>query len=165
MPDPILNKRGEPITYTRDKYESVGFNAELADEVLAIIAAMPQRWNQGLWAESKSCPAEDKDILEEAWSCGTAMCFAGWAVAIGHDLEWYQPYEGEACEAVPAGEAEVFTDNWGDRYVNGMSIFEAAAYLLGISDTDAEALFDGCNDLEDLQRLVANFKRKYGVAS
>lgn len=158
LPVELLDRDGIPITYKRDKYESVGFNAELADEVLAVIAAMPKLWQQDEWAVSDKCPTGEADILEEAWSCGTAMCFAGWAVALGHELEWFD--QDGYCSAAPSGEAEVVDYYWGER-LSGMSVPSAATYLLGINFDEADNLFDGKNSLDDLERKVAMLKRKY----
>lgn len=160
----LLNRDGNPIEYKKEKYVSVGFNADLADEVIAVIEAMPERWDQETWATSEKCPDPEKDILEEGWSCGTGMCFAGWSVAIGHELEWIEsnsPYS-PGCFAIPAGEAEIPSFMpVRESYVKGMTIQQAARYLLGITEGEADDLFNGDNDLEDIKQRVEKLKRKY----
>jgi hypothetical protein len=53
-------------------------NAELAYKVLDHIDAHPEQWNQGDWLGKTSC--------------GTAGCFAGWAVVLaGLDLLFDEP--------------------------------------------------------------------------
>lgn len=160
----LLNRDGNPIEYKKEKYVSVGFNADLADEVIAVIEAMPERWDQEAWAMSKKCPDPEKDILEEGWSCETGMCFAGWAVAIGHELEWIDTdsriYPG--CFAIPAGEAEIPSLMPArESYVQGMTIAQAATYLLGITEYEADRLFYSGNNLEDIKQRVERLKWKY----
>lgn len=160
----LLDRDGNPIEYKKEKYESVGFNADLADEVIAVIEAMPERWDQETWATSEKCPDPDKDILEEGWSCGTGMCFAGWSVAIGHELEWIESNSQfyPCCFAIPAGEAEIPSFMPArESYAQGMTIEEAARYLLGITVSEADALFAAGSNLEDIKQHVAKLKRKY----
>jgi hypothetical protein len=69
-------------------------NAELAYRILDHIDAVPEQWDQREW-------------------CGTAKCFAGWAV----DLSGERP------------------DDFG--MVNGVHVAERAAQLLGFASTTA----------------------------
>lgn len=110
-------------------------NAALAHATLDQIDAHPEIWNQASW-------------------CGTAKCFAGWAVEL-------------------SGER---VTSWGE--VNGVHVAERAAQLLGFAseaqldvaglaatypngepDEDDGGpeweLFSACNTREDLGRLVA----------
>lgn len=178
MPDPILNKQGEPISYTRDKYESVGFNAELADEVLEVIHAFPENHNQDAWCQpgndrhnywgdesDPSCEVAVRDQfienpIETAWSCGTGMCFAGWTVALGVGLDWDEVTRNGEPAVVGGVERDPrYGTFWGSE------IAEAAIQLLGITRREANKLFAADNTESDLEKIVAKLKRKYGVES
>jgi hypothetical protein len=117
-------------------------NAELAYRVLDQIDAHPEQWDQTRWWKAADMPS--------GVSCGTAGCFAGWAVSLsggriargGHD-----------CTArVESGLGKL----------NGDYVPVAAAALLGLpmqdpwSEDEAEnlALFHENNTREDLGRLV-----------
>jgi hypothetical protein len=102
-------------------------NAELAYRVLDRIDAEPYRWIQGDWATETDC--------------GTAYCFAGWAVVLaGREPVW------------DYGECSYVAD---DRGVDEGTQFigDAAREALGVEDTGS--LFDGFNTREDLGRIVA----------
>jgi hypothetical protein len=117
-------------------------NVELAERVLARIEANPAQWNQGLWA------------LRTA--CGTAYCFAGWAVKLAlpqaeflfgratysdtQAVHAYVPEEGEA------------------------SIQALAAEALGLGSEAADVLFWGENTLDDLRGYVRSLKEEGWLA-
>lgn len=170
MPNSILNKAGEPITYKRDKYESIGFNAELAHEVLDVIRAFPDNHDQSAWCTPGPATGEEacettlrdefiEDPIETAWSCGTGMCFAGWAVALGVGLDWDERAPGQ-----PWSDPGVVGGVEGPR-LSGSSIAEAARQLLGITYSDAYKLFESDNTLDDLEHIVARLERKYAEQS
>jgi hypothetical protein len=106
-------------------------NAELAYAVLDQIDAHPDQWEQGTWATRSKC--------------GTAFCFAGWAVVLsGRTLIW------DSRNRVHA-EAEFVLD---DRTEAGQQwLADAAREALGIDDSTF--LFAGNTDREELGRLVA----------
>ncbi len=110
-------------------------NAELAYMVLDQIDAHPETWNQG------------------TWDCGTAACFAGWAVRISGGVSEERVID----TYVVAGPEHVV-----DRPVS-----TAAELLLRHSCGTAEGdLFDPFNTREDLGRLVAEiFGPRPGGAS
>jgi len=118
-------------------------NAELAYAVLDHIDAHPEQWDQERWWRSAD--------MAPGTACGTAGCFAGWAVA----LSGGQIARGEhtADARVASGLAA-----WAGAYVP-----VAAAALLGLSMEDPHSedeaenleLFDQDNTREDFGRLVA----------
>lgn len=100
-------------------------NAELAYAVLDQIDAHPETWNQGIW------------------DCGTAACFAGWAVRLSGGRSLNIDMETRVIS--------------GPEHIVGLPVEEAAEELLGYSqlgDIDDD-LFDGCNTRERLGLLVA----------
>lgn len=107
-------------------------NAELAYRVLDQIDAHPESWNQG------------------TWDCGTAACFAGWAVRLSGG------------KVDPLGDSLDPSVTEGPDEIVGLAVDVAAERLLR-SDcrsaaTDAEDagdLFGAFNTREDLGQLVA----------
>lgn len=103
-------------------------NAELAYKILDQIDAHPKRWVQNDWMTNTEC--------------GTAYCFAGWAVVLsGGTLEHrgYDVYVASGPEEIVEARVE-----W------------AADQLLGIADiTTDEDLYCGLNCRRDLDRIVA----------
>lgn len=98
-------------------------NAELAYRVLDHIDAHPEAWQQGLWVTD----------------CGTAYCFAGWALTMtGHTLG---------------------PDGYGVRLdgqvVDGLKVRRAATAELAITEFEAAELFASSNDREDLGTIVS----------
>jgi len=117
-------------------------NAELAYLVLDHIDAHPEQWDQGRWISRP-----------DGADCGTAGCFAGWACMLsGNQPDWTMS-NGKWTNTVTA---DGYWKYVGDR----------AAELLGISEVDAEMLFDADNQRDDLDRHVAEiFGPRPGSAS
>jgi hypothetical protein len=120
-------------------------NTALLERVLAQIEAAPAQWDQGNYASQTDLANGE---------CGTAYCFAGWAVALTYpaakfaftDTQSHWPTDRTATTVV-LNPAE-FT---------GPAVIDAVARdLLGISDKTAEVLFEGGNSLDDLRRMVAD---------
>lgn len=108
-------------------------NATLAYAVLDQIDARPDLWNQHEW-------------------CGTAMCFAGWAVELSGARANGNGMIGDLHVADLAARLLGFEDE--------IEINEAgreATYPDGLPDGDHDEyeLFSACNKREDLGRLVA----------
>lgn len=167
MCNPILDRNGNPITYKKDKYESTGFNSELAHEVLEVIRAFPDNHDQSSWCspgdDDYACEAEKQDAfiddpIETAWSCGTGMCFAGWAVALSVGLDFeYMKFVGEP---TVVGGVNFAPDGYGWNEIG-----EAARQLLGINRYEADDLFLAENTLGDLEQKVADLEHKYARRS
>lgn len=102
-------------------------NAELAYAVLDQIDAHPEAWNQA------------------TWQCGTAACFAGWAVRLSGGV--MENVNGQAWHVIVA-------DGLGE--LNGMEVANAADRLLGVDMWVApDDLYSEGNTREDLGRMVA----------
>lgn len=101
------------------------FNSELAHKVLDQIALHPELHNQAVWAKKTSC--------------GTAHCFAGWAVQIAR--------------VEPLIVDEIFF-RFQNKSGNFISIGQEAERLLGITSSEADVLFAGDNYFEDLREMV-----------
>jgi hypothetical protein len=91
------------------------FNADLARRTLAAIEADLPHWRQSSWISKTDC--------------GTAYCFAGWAVKLhdGTDPDEKTPIQYKAEEA------------------------------LGLDPWLAKPLFDGSNTLGELREMVAQY--------
>lgn len=109
-------------------------------------------WRQGVWAE---VPRTALDTAEETtWhdmkqhvvpinACGTRKCFAGWAVSIAHPgAKLLVDDSGEASLVqLPDGTVE---------FISTRAIKD-----LELDHSDADSLFSGSNDVDDLhQNLV-----------
>lgn len=104
-------------------------NLPLLWATLEEIQSHPENWNQGLWRTNA-----DDGVLPEGNTCGTAYCFAGTA-------------------AVLAG--HVVNANGFVRYGLGRTHVSLVAEAeLGLDALTADELFDGTNDLDDIQRVV-----------
>lgn len=108
------------------------FNTELARRVLAAIDAEPRRWDQSVYCRK-----------DEA--CGTAMCFAGWTVALS---------------GIPLDPGTVWTIWTTGPDANPVqdNIPDAATRLLGLADHELEhyavRLFAAGNSREMLGQYV-----------
>lgn len=129
------------------RYELPELNVDLLDKTLDHIHTLEafreegveigDRWNQGNWA-----------LQEE---CGTACCFAGWAVKLaGHRLVTTGEctcgcgsYSNELVVELPDGTTE--------------RVAEVAKRELGFAGDEIE-LFNSGNLLEDLDRIVGQIK-------
>jgi len=114
-------------------------NVELLKKTLAHIEAHPEQWNQRDWRDV------DHDLR-----CGTACCFAGWA-ALLNGSTWDVP------------DSEIENYDWdhdpnGDKLADvdgGRAVSRVATRALGLTWTQADQLFAGGNDIEDLRAIVA----------
>lgn len=114
--------------------------------------------NEGDWIQNQwITPADER----EDPSCGTAYCFAGWAVALsGYKIERTGNVRTNQLppEMVDHLDAEdrVFPSGYAGGPVAECG--SVAAVLLGIRHFDGRGgchLFCGHNDLDDLERMVA----------
>lgn len=111
------------------------------------------RWPKGVvWDQSDWVYDVEVDDENGKPMCGTALCFAGWCAY----LDGYtQPYR---IKDTVMGTREITgLENPDTGIVLNISRLPAyAADSLGISRDDAAHLFEGGNDLETLQEMVAN---------
>jgi hypothetical protein len=109
---------------------ATGPNHSLFVQVLAQIEREPQRWWQGGWRST----------------CGTAHCFAGWAVELT-GAAWANPQRGDIMVRY------VKTDRGGYREVG-----RVACDRLGLLPSEAgpQRLFLAHNTLADLYRISAD---------
>jgi hypothetical protein len=97
---------------------------------------------------------------QTVWSCGTTACVAGRACL----LAGYEPAscEFEYCSCTPVRRGAQTTTccvrnpDTGQLY----RIASLAQQLMHISDSDAESLFDGGNEVEDLDHIAARILRE-----
>lgn len=136
----------------------------LLRKTLEHIEAHQNEWYQGSWR-----------IPRTTSSCGTAMCFAGWATEI-MDGEWISrtgeyvianEADREWVAGLENGGCDVFGDSMIRERPNGRGEIHCsyrARRLLGLSQKQANDLFSGRNDLDDLREIVDRLERAaFGV--
>ncbi len=128
---------------------------ELLDGILEYIKEHPKQWNQTDWYKVVNTITGDETYISETTtvkelnSCGTAMCFAGHvALAAGFPNP-------------PVVQKDDDEDTWHRKVIDEKGevdyefVSSFAARRLGISFSQADALFAGDNNLEDLEFIVA----------
>lgn len=106
-------------------------NVPLFRKIFEHIDAHPEEWNQDMWATKTEC--------------GTAYCFAGFAMAFsGEDEADFGPDP-----FVKVGDVSHHTKS--DK-----SIERVGREALGINEKDAETLFWARNTLDDLHSIAAD---------
>lgn len=143
-------------------------NVALLDEVRKFIGENKEKWDQELWGyvleqtvpdyqeaiqafiDARESGQDSKALLdrmhaielEPAPACGTRACFAGWTVLLrGATMTKGGDFVDDNYEEVWAG--------------------PAAQELLGLTNAEADALFQGTNDLEDIDEVIAKIKAGY----
>lgn len=106
-------------------------NVKLLRETLAHIEAEPEKWDQSVYR------------------CETGMCFAGWAVTL--DGGRWKTRPDEDGHALLVAEAE---DDEISRKMGDIHAADRAHRILGLTDGQADALFEGDNTLDDLRAIV-----------
>lgn len=103
-----------------------------------------------MWDQRKWIAIPDNTMPEG--SCGTAGCFAGWAVMmfvpefkLDWDDECPNPYREMVDNIIVDGES--------------IPIEEMARQLLGLNGFEADALFDWSNDLEVIENVIDKIGR------
>lgn len=105
-------------------------NIPLIRKTLEHIESHPEEWYQGNWAINTYSPA----------SCGTAYCFAGWALVLaGHDFG-------------PSDNLWLFELD--GRMVSNSEVGVAAKNALGLTQHEANRLFYAHNSLQSLRDIV-----------
>ena len=141
------------------------------DDVIKFVENHKDMWEQGSWAYAVNGDdpsemdrniaaklADIESIPDEA--CGTSFCIAGWACVLNRvPLRWAQngyTYNdlGEEDQIIWEASFTQFRDQHGFR----LSVREAAAQLLGLTDAEAADLFSGNNEWNDIEKAVARIK-------
>ena len=120
-------------------------NVELLDRVLAVIKADFDHWDQSAWRQ----PAVD--------GCGTALCYAGWACELDGGI-WAAKPDELYSEYLVARDGE--PPEWHHDRVALVFVRDRAQAVLGITDAEASALFQGSNGLADLRHQVNRIKAR-----
>jgi len=109
-------------------------NSELLRSTMAYIESHVHEWDQFAWAHRGDC--------------GTAMCFAGWAVTLaGAEVDFTRfGDESSTSTITPASQRELG--------LRSSYIDEAARELLDLSLDQSEELFCASNSMERLRMLV-----------
>ena len=113
-------------------------NVELLKQVLQHIETHPDEWDQREWVTD--------------WpGCKTAYCFAGWTAV----LAGARPDEDDEVPraSLPAELANVESCSW-PASKGFLHVADAAMYLLGLNEHEADELFEEDNTLDDLRRIV-----------
>jgi hypothetical protein len=136
-------------------------NIKLAEQVLDIVTALPQRHDQGAWRRAS----------EEPGPCGTKLCIAGWA-AIKAGGVWVtddpnhhlfeellaEPSDDEGLVEVIEADDDL-PGMVGERYVSAEN---RAQRVLGLNDRQAMRLFNGgiSNEsaVDQLRRTIRSAK-------
>jgi hypothetical protein len=134
-------------------------NMKLLRETLEFIKSIPEReagdeligdfWSQGTWGRMNK-----KDDGEHP--CGTAACFAGWAVLRDVRQKNANKIGKNGTPIVELKDCTCLVDG-GDP----VGIRSGAAELLELSYNEAKALFCGENSLKDLERVINQIQDGY----
>lgn len=152
-------------------------NADLLQRTLDHIREVPQGWDQNTW---RKILTDDNEIATLGPTlCGTVMCFAGEAVHLHDPNAWLintevitkvaQAQDYELTREISYLAEYVLTDQASyvdvpesiaalrgvPRTCPAMTANARAIELLGITRTEADALFDEGNTLEQLEAMVA----------
>lgn len=122
-------------------------NVGLLQKTLAFIERHPEHWDQRDWRQV----ADNR--------CGTAMCFAGWAAHLDGGRWISDPDDSLAEYLTPVADdrrRDIITpaDHWLELPGSVIGADKRATRILGITEEQAEVLFDEDNSLATLVRLV-----------
>lgn len=114
-------------------------NKVLLQQTLAYIKRYPATWYQGDWS-----------VVTD---CGTAHCFAGWAVKLGGTA----PDEDDEVLRESLPDSNEINTHFDDEEASPgyVHVSVAARHLLGLTPEQADDLFSGANAIVDLERIVA----------
>lgn len=120
-----------------------GPNVDLLNRTLAHIEANPDEWDQHTWRRKTEC--------------GTAMCFAGWAVTFSGG-QWTEPAV-EIPDPIGYDRSHFLTaepEDYADEACNAaIPVDDRACRVLGLTSKQADRLFWGGNTLADVREIVA----------
>lgn len=143
----------EDFDYEDGDYSYLGGSSDkvevdkLRDE-LTYITVYPEFWNQGDWVNPVNREFGTAETPPPA--CGTMGCLAGNTVLHeGGELQWvkgdYWDYETNAMKFYWRTEYVIMPQEFEEEHID-----YAARKTLGLNSDQADALFDGGNDLDDL---------------
>lgn len=130
-------------------------NANLLDAVMAKIKTDRKHWFQNDWRRQiakrplRKIVQRNKEVL--VVDCNTAFCFAGWAVQLGSEAKPRWASTDELWASKFDDKEDVLEDGT-------ISAENRARRLLDLDYDQAEALFDGGNEIRDLERIVEAIK-------
>lgn len=122
-------------------------NKELFNAIADHIEAKPDQYNQEVWADFVGVDTCLIETEEQAASCGTAYCVAGWATLLTEGIKYerttyghwvMKPTKGSHFESIAKDalgldwdeSAELFHEDW----MRGCDAFEVADALRRIGD-------------------------------
>lgn len=107
------------------------------------------KWDQTVWVGGLG---EADETGVRPVTCGTTACVAGWAVLVDGGLflsdQWVLARPDDPKSRV----TRIYADN--DELVEATGIEDRARRLLGLDRYEADELFDGDNDYEDVTRIL-----------
>lgn len=118
-------------------------NVGLLDRTLAVIREEAAKPDHGQWKQGE-------------WRCGSGMCFAGWAAQLGGGvwlLEVLKDDDARSIDILLKAEPGEET-----RFDGTVHIQDRARRILGLTIGEAENLFNGTNDLADIEDAIAGIK-------
>lgn len=142
---------------------STTFNVKLAREIIAWIKAHPETWDQELYVNRRA-------------SCGTAYCFAGHAVLMTQGDVFI---DESLVDTAKRDYSSVFLDRLSKtlrddlledpdvlvsvfaidgEMMSVVEVHETAMFLLGLTDEQADELFQGSNTLADLEAYIDEYE-------
>lgn len=127
-------------------------NKQLLRDTMAFIEDHEALWNQSVWHQH-----DHQQYKSEENRCGTVMCFAGWAATID-GCRWVGGKNSDA-DQIYANRADerAFKNMIVLGYMNGRKVIPIryrAQRVLGLSEYQADTLFDAWNTLDMLREYV-----------
>lgn len=116
-----------------------GVNVELLDQTLAYIEANRDEWKQSIYR----------------WETG--MCFAGWTCTLAGG-EWLNPPDENWPDVLAAEPADAPGRVFKFLGRPGVVASYRAERLLGLTEDEADSLFEAHNTIEDLREIVAELR-------
>jgi hypothetical protein len=99
-----------------------------------------RQWDQRLWGIQVDVPTSSFE------SCGAAFCFAGWTAKLdGCDMDWRSDATGNV--KVLESVRPAHTIRW-------RAVWEYAAESLGITEAQADQLFNASNSLATIKAMI-----------
>lgn len=92
--------------------------------------------------------------VQEAWRCGSGMCYAGWTDAVAGAIFPFSANAGGYVRLDRGGRWETSAGTVVIADGEKWAIQDYARHLLNIDNEAADRLFAGGNDLDDITRLI-----------